>query len=68
MIIINKAAHNVKNAWNVMYCTCIKVSSGIEVSGCLVHCEPREDKKRETREGEVTLVSLECRGAGTLLL
>ena len=52
-----------------MYCTCINTSEEEEeVPGCLVQCEPREDKKRETREGEVTLVSLECRGVGTLLL
>ena len=54
-----------KNAWNVMYCTCINVSSEEEeVPGCLVHCEPREDE-RETSKSEVTL---ECRGVGTLLL
>ena len=42
-----------KNAWNVMYCTCIKTSEEEEeVPGCLVHCEPREDKK--TSESGIT--------------
>ena len=44
-----------KNAGNVMYCTCIKVSSGIEVSGCLVHCEPREDERDKWRKGRSNL-------------
>ena len=38
-----------KNAWNVMYCTCIKTSKEEEVPGCVVHCEPRKDKWRKGR-------------------
>ena len=38
-----------KNAGNV------NVSSEEEVPGCLVHCEPREDKeRRETSESGIT--------------
>ena len=48
-----------KNAGNV------NTSSEEEVPGCLVHCEPREDKRGER---QVRVVSLECTGVGTLLL
>ena len=51
--IIHKAAHNVNDAWNVMYCICIKLSSKEEVPGCLVHCEPREDDERGERQVKV---------------
>ena len=37
-----------KNAGNV------NVSSEEEVPGCLIHCEPREDKRRETSESGIT--------------
>ena len=37
-----------KNAGNV------NVSSEEEVPGCLVHCETREDKRREISESGIT--------------
>ena len=46
-------AHNANDAWNVMYCTCIKLSSEEEVPGCPVYCEPREDDERGERQVKV---------------